>query len=217
MRKVISICLVIMTATVMMSGCTKIKTAEKTPISIDYGRWEGSTFISEWGEFSVQVPSGWYTATDEELKLVYDAGTELLVGTGIATEEELENISYIYPMMIAKYPMDSDFTGINTNMIVFYEKLQPINVLLVNGKDYLEITKESYESMNMGYEITGGIAKSKVAGADFYMMIADDNTNGLQQVFLCRKHGGFIIGFIITGSLDNQSEIDDLIERIEVY
>ena len=102
----------------------------------------------------------------------------------------------------------------NTNIIVFFEKLLPPNNLLVSAKTYLEITKDQYINLDIGYKINEEITDVVVADKKFFKMTAELNEAGMKQIFLCRKHEDFIIGIIITAGIDNQTEIDNLINSI---
>lgn len=239
MKKVLVIILVMVCITALLFGCakntedswlsestgtTKLQEAISpspastiVPQNVSIAKWEGNTFVSEWAEFSIPMPSGWYKASDEEIKEIYSIGTDIISGLGAQELADLENANYVYPMMIMKYTPGIYFDGINTNIIVFYEKLLPPNNVLVGGKSYLEITKKQYIDLNIGYEINEDIIDIKVAGAKFFTMTAELKEAGMKQIFLCRKHDNFIIGIIITAGIENQSEIDALINSISNY
>ncbi len=184
---------------------------------LSIARWEGNVFISEWAEFKVLLPEGWYKATDEEISLLYGISMDILIGATDLTAEDLQDTEYAYPMFILKYQYGAEVGEINTNMSVFYEKLVPPNDLLVNAETYLNIVKEQYISLEIGYEFIGEISDLNVANKTYYSLTAVYETGGMKQVFLCRKHENFIVGMIITAAINDQTGIDMLINSIKEY
>lgn len=193
----------------------KALTSKNSDLSL--GRWVGNTFVSEWAGFSIPLPSGWYRATDDEIQTVYNTGIELVAGTGELEVEDLEKASYIYPMMILKKPLGTIMDEINSNLVVFYEKLIPLNNLIINARTYLDLTKEQYENLGLGYKVSDEYAEIKIAGEKYFAMSADNLELGLRQIFICRKNESFIIGIVITGNINDSAEIEMLIDSIEIY
>ena len=194
-------------------------TAVPTPIpeKLSIAAWEENVFVSEWAELWIPLPSGWYKATDEEILIIYSIGAEVIAGATGEDTAVLEDANYIYPMLIMKYPLDSTADDINTNMVVFFEKIEPPNDLLVGATTYINIVQDQYISLDMGYEIIGDITEVQVGDKTYSSITMDHEAGGIRQVFLCRKHENFIIGIIITAAIDGQSEIETLIESIEKY
>ncbi|MBN2559266.1 MAG: hypothetical protein JXB33_10980 [Clostridia bacterium] len=182
------------------------------PQPLPMASWDGDVFVSAWAGFRLPLPAGWYKATDDEIKQVNNLGYEMLAGATGQTVEELMNIPVIYPMLVMKYPLGASFTGINTNIVVLFEKLSPPNDTLVDEKIYLNSVKNQFE--NMGYEFPSDINEIEVAGKDYHSLKAVLSGSGMQQIFLCRKHENYIIGIILTGDINNTAELEGLINSI---
>jgi len=196
---------------------TPMPTPQPEPANLSIARWEGNVFISEWAEFQIQMPEGWYKASDEEILLIYAIGIEILAGATDQDMEALASIDYAYPMFISKYPLGDEVGVFNTNLLISYEKLNPPNDILVGGYMYLSVVRSQYEDMDMGYEFIGDITEVQVAGKTYFLMTAENSSIEARQVFLCRKVDNFIIGIIISSAIDGQNEINMLIDKIEKY
>lgn len=182
-----------------------------SPQPLSMANWDGKVFVSEWAGFRFPLPTGWYKATDDEIIQVNNLGYEMMAGATGQTVEDLKSIPVIYPMLVMKHPLGTEFTGINTNIVMFFEKLSPTNVTLVDETIYLNSTKNQYESMDIGYEFPSGIKEIEVAAETYYSLKAIISGTGMQQIFLCRKHENYIIGIILTGDINNTSELEGLI------
>ncbi|MFO7611388.1 MAG: hypothetical protein R6W99_02715 [Clostridia bacterium] len=191
---------------------TLAPTPTPAPQPLSMARWDGNVFVSEWAGFRLPLPAGWYKATDDEIKQVYNLGYDIIAGATGQTVEELKNIPVIWPMFIMKYPLGTTFTGMNTNIVMFFEKLIPPNDTQVDETVYLNSVKSQFESM--GYEFPSSITEIDVAGKTYHSMKAVISESSMQQRFLCRKHENYMIGIILTGDINNSAELEGLINSI---
>ncbi|MFO7636562.1 MAG: hypothetical protein R6W96_04570 [Clostridia bacterium] len=178
--------------------------------SLSMAKWEGDVFISDWAGFRLPLPVGWYKATDDEIRELNQLGAEMLAGATGESAEFLQNIDAIYPLFIMKHPPGVQTTEINTNITMVFEKTSALSDQRVTDPgEYLDFLKNQFEGMDIGYAFEPKGSRV-VAGQTYVSLIAILSDYGMRQMFLCRKHDGYFISIIMTGSINNQAELDNL-------
>lgn len=184
MKKIVSLLLAIM----MLATLTACSAA-----TLDRGVWEDKTFTSEFSGISVTLPDDdWNVSTDEELAEMMGIGAEAYEDVN-KLALELAKIKTVTDMGV-----DNGVTG--TSVMVMYENLS----LVANGKSYDEakFAEEMATALkaNTMYEYTmGDTYTTQVCGKDYLVLPAQVADYGLNQNYMLRREGNYMIEIILTG------------------
>lgn len=116
------------------------------------------------------------------------------------TVENLKNIPLIYPMLVTKHSLGAEFSGINTNIVMFFEQLNPPNVTLVYETAYDNSIESQYESMDIGYDFPSKIKEKDVNGESYYS-----------------RNGGVCIVLVMVGNMNRSAMDRDIYSIIDIF
>lgn len=196
------------------SVITSDNTISSDKNNLSMAKWNGDVFVSEWAGFKMPLPSGWYKATDEEIKESNKLGAEAIAGALDEDTEKYSGLNAIYPLYVLKQKYGEQTTDINTSILIIFEKLGLLdNVAIKDSESYITYLKEQLESLEMGY-VCQTPEQVQVAGETYTSVIATITEKNLRQQYLSRKYDDYIISLIVTGSLSDPDEMDDLLNCI---
>ena len=169
--------------------------------TISRGIWTGNVYTNGFAGITFDMPdSGWITMSDDEMMSMAGLGAEILVEAGM--EFSLADIgdAGMIDMMAVDYLN-------NSNVIISYLKLNPMESLLLDETAYLQQAKEQYAQLGI---IAAGDIEEKTLGKNtFYRMDVTSFFGEInyQAVYVCRISDCMIM-ITITSDSDNFAAIE---------
>ncbi|MGI6621878.1 MAG: hypothetical protein ACOX4T_01790 [Acetivibrionales bacterium] len=214
--------LILAVSLVFAVGCSKngnqSTSNSKDSKTVTLGVQEGRKYTNSYFGLELNVPEGWYVASEEEKADLMQASQEVIAENNedLAKKIDLSEEKVLYLLFASKYPLNHQ--GLNPNVMCMAENLGLLGkVSLKTGKDYLTASKTTIEQSGMPCAF-GEISTEKLGGKDFDVM---DITMDAGEIKISQKQyaaifDGFALTFTITFfSEEDAKDIQTLLNTIK--
>lgn len=187
MKKLFIIVLVLVMA-LSLCSCKETDIGEIVNKEISHGTIDGNVYTSDYLGITFNAPDGWKYATDEELAAMVDAALDITDYNSLLYE-----LQVVYDMM-AVDPLT------NSNVIINFENLSVTGNENMTVDEYVEITKNSLNAVEVFTYTFGGEEKITFGGKEYTKVSAVCEYNGvvMKQVYYVTKIDNYIAYIIVT-------------------
>lgn len=189
----------------MVSSCS----SNGKPDNFDYGRVEFDTYLNNYFDFSIDLPSNWIVQSREQTEKIAKMGTELVGGDDDNLKAMLKasEINTANLLTVFQYELGTA-VEYNPNIMIVAENIKN-SPGIKTGSDYLFQSKRILEQGQFKYNYLSSEFESEtIGGAEFYKMTALLKYMGLEikQIFYSTILNGFSFNVIISYVSDEQKE-----------
>lgn len=193
---------------VFLSGCTSAPTVTFEEMA----KWQDGIFISEFGGFSVEIPAGWSSLSDNEIAAQVEGMENVIYGTPSVDDKQFQTTDGLYPLILVT-EVDSDSeTPAFASAFVIFERLGAVAQMTVKTEDkYLEILKQGYleeDANGIRYRF-GDFYSKTIGGIEYRCLPITIEAYQVQQLFAVRLKDDFAIGLIFTVTADHSELIEE--------
>ena len=139
--------------------------------TVTLGVQEGRKYTNSYFGLELNVPEGWYVASEEEKADLMQASQEVIAENNedLAKKIDLSEEKVLYLLFASKYPLNHQ--GLNPNVMCMAENLGLLGIVsLKTGKDYLTASKTTIEQSGMPCAF-GEISTEKLGGKTLMLWI----------------------------------------------
>jgi hypothetical protein len=201
---------------VFISGCTSATTLTFEQMA----KWQDGIFISEFGEFAIEIPQNWSALSDAEIETQVEDMENVIYGTPSVSLEKFQKSDGLYPMIMYTDIADSSDNLANASVFIIFERRGSLAKLSVKTADkYLEILKEGYlqeETDELTYDF-GEIYSKTIGGIEYRCLPVGVELFQVQQLFAVRIKDDFVIGLIFTVTNSDPQMIEEAMSAFTVY
>ncbi len=185
MKKIISVCLVVLTLVLLMCSCAADKKLERGIIS-------ETAYTNESIGLTFNLPSGWRFYTDDEIANLMEMTKEQLRDDSLLESADVSNV-------IEFMAVDTSNNGNSLNLVI--ENLKASKSEDITIERFAEVTKQKLNGQIQGMTYTfGEDAKVKLGGED-YLRIEVKCTYqsiSMSQYTYIKKIGAYIVSIATT-------------------
>jgi len=225
MKKAVTLFLAVVMAVGLMAGCggaaettettepeqsaavSEVPEMAEPETTFAIGTIEADAYSNSFSDLAFTLPEGWTFATDEELESVMGAGSEVMFGDDTSAAEQYALESTVYDMLAYA-------EGGSPNVIVMYENLtRYLGGSSMTEEDYLEqVSQQLADLEDMNYEL-GDVTDETIGNYDYKSMAAAVPDYGLNQCYLVRRVGDYMMCIVITSP--DEKPLDLLIDNFQ--
>lgn len=203
----------------VLSGCTS--SAPKITFE-QMAKWQDGVFVSEFGEFSVEVPQNWKSLSDSEIRQQVNNSLldSVIYGTPAVSVEQFEKTAGFYPMAFTT-EIDNESGVITFAMVyIIIERMGALDRLRVKTADeYLEIVTEGYrqgETPDNTFSFEE-IYSVNIGDFEYRCLPIIVESYQYRQVIAARIKDGFVIGFLIMTSDNHQMLTEEALSAFSSF
>jgi hypothetical protein len=207
-NKVKPIVLILCLSFLFLSGCTPASDVTFEQLA----KWQDGVFISEFGEFSVEIPQNWTILNSSEIKEQVDGQVKnVIYGTPEVSIEQFQKTDGFYPMAMTTEVENDLGEKTFAMVVVIIERMRPLDKLKVKTADeYLEIIKGGYrEGETAGNTFSFEEIYSKNIGdVEYRCLPIRVESYQYRQVIAARIKDDYVFGFLIM-TTDNHQKMTE--------
>ncbi|MEO0458060.1 MAG: hypothetical protein AAF152_15970 [Cyanobacteria bacterium P01_A01_bin.114] len=185
--------------------------------SPDAAEVEAGKYSNEFFGFTMAFPDAWTIASQETTDGLQDTGAEMLAGDDEALKSSIEAAEKdtYQLLMISEQPVGAPTTDFNPNLVVMAEKVSHLPGIK-SGSEYLENVSNLLLQTDLPYAAEGEPYEVEIGGRKFHRADFTLSTAGIEikQSYLATVDKGYALGFILSGTDDTMSSLDDITQSI---
>lgn len=193
-----------------VTGCASNK-------AVTTGAFAGQTYTNDFFGLSLSVPSGWHTASKDELQKTYRSAQETVGSDDRVIEESLElgKQKTLYLFLVSEYP--PDHTGsFNANVSLICENLAITGLKVKSAKDYISEALKQLDHAALKLEVDE-IDEQKFGNTKAAMVYCELEMQGikLRQRYVAAIKGKYALLLTLTypqdASVEELNELQNIV------
>ncbi|MEO1591355.1 MAG: hypothetical protein AAFU71_08700 [Cyanobacteria bacterium J06632_22] len=192
---------------------TEAAEPEAASVAPNAGAVTAGTYTNDFFGFTMEFPTEWAVASDETAEELQDMGSDIVAGDDAALQASIEAAEQntYQLLMISEQPVGAPVTTFNPNVVVMAEKVSHLPGIATGG-DYLINVSNLLTQTELPYESKGEPYEVEIGGQTFHRADFSLNAGGMdiKQSYLALIKDGYALGFILSGTDESITQLEDI-------